>query len=231
MLITTSAQAYSYFLLLFRKENQGTVPPEEFNAAWNAAQIDYLNAKAEGTDENQRLRDVFRVLVPPPLTILNTGGTAPETEVFQLPYVDNPAPGQSHGYWRALNVAFRLESTPGVLAPCGDPSGWTLAFPLPRDSRLAVQNDPFAKPTDEEPYYVFTERTIRCWTGSTTFASQLRIEYLRYPVMIDVNDATIAPELPAHINKEITTLAVRSHLEVIQDPRYQTRLTEEKTHP
>lgn len=230
--MTTSLDMYRYFLYLLKKENQGTVTPAVANTLLNAAQINYISARLEMVEKDQRIRDTFRILIPPPVVIPNTGTNAPEQEVFVLPYVSSPGAGVSRGYWRMLNVAFDVRLPSGDPAPCADAQGWTVARPLTRDQRFAAQQNPFTKPIDEEPYYILTEDSVRAWTGTTSYVDRARIEYLRYPVEIDVDQgAPIDPELPSHINQEIVHTALRTHLEVIQSQRYQTNVTERTMNP
>lgn len=228
--MTTALSMHEYMLELLRKEETGTVDPIVASSLLSAAQINYLTTKLDAVDSNARMLDTFRVLVPPALVINNTGGTAPETEIFDLPYVPNPPLGVSRGYWRVLNVSFKLLLANGTPAPCSYPGGWTVARPIPRDSRMAVERDPHWKPTDWEPYYYFSGHTIRCWTGSTTYATQARVEYIRYPVDIDINQP-VDPELPSSVNREIVHVAVRSYLEVSQSQRYPTNLQERSLNP
>lgn len=228
--MTTAVEMHRYMLELLRKEETGTVEPTVASSLLSAAQVNYLTTKLDDADANSRMLDTFRVLVPPALVIPNTGGTAPETEIFQLPYDPNPPLGVSRGYWRMLNVSFRLLLPNGNPAPCAYPGGWTVARPIPRDSRMAVERDPHWKPTDWEPYYYFTGNALKAWTGSSTYASEAKIEYIRYPVDIDI-DQPVDPELPSSVNREIVHLAVRSYLEVSESRRYPTNLQERTLNP
>lgn len=223
-MLTTAAQMYTYALAMVNKENAGTITPAEFNVLINAAQVDYVLQKARAVDVNQRAMDSLRVLIPVPLVINNTGTQVNEQEIFLLPYVPNPAPGVSHGYLHMLNCAVKLQrGTPPAPVACQAPDGWATARPLARDNRHDIKENPFWSPSDEEPYYYTTGTQARVWTGSDAFADQMRIEYLRYPVRIDVQ-APVQPELPAHVNQEITDLMVRTYLEVTENPRFRTNI-------
>lgn len=230
--MTTAVEMRAALLHLLKKEDQGTVSPEQMNIMLNNAQRDYVNSMIDLVDQNQRIRDDLRVLIPDYLVIANTGTTSPEGEVFALPYVANPQPGESRGYLRLLNVAFKLKSSDGTDAPCGDPSGWTSARPIPKDSRNVVNRNAFWEPSDDEPYYRLTGLQLRCWTGSTTYADQARIEYVRYPVDINVITGSIVdPELPSMVNQEVVHMAIRTYLETMHSDRYPSNLKERQLTP
>ena len=223
-MLTTVAQMFTYALEMINKENTGTITPTEFNVLINAAQVDYVLQKARGVDVNQRAMDSLRVLIPLPLVINNTGAQVNEQEVFPLPYVANPPAGVSHGYLHMLNCAVKLQrGNPPAPVACQAPDGWASCRPLPRDSRHDIKENPYWRPSDEAPYYYTTGNEVRVWTNSDAFADQMRIEYLRYPVRIDVI-GPVQPELPAHVNQEITDLMVRGYLEVTENPRFRTHV-------
>src|SRR5690606_742665 len=135
----------------------------------------------------------------------------------------SPPLGVSRGYWRMLNVSCRLLRPDGTPAPCAYPHGWTVARPVPRDGRMASERKPHWKPTDWEPSYYVTGNSVRCWTGTTSYASGARIEYIRYPVDIDI-DQPVDPELPSSVNREVVHLAVRSYPDVSESGRYRGNL-------
>lgn len=227
-MLTTIAEIYDYFLQGVWKHNSGTVTQEEFDVLYNAAAIDYIRQIARAAETNQRVLDTLRELVPPLLVIPNAGASSSEQELFPLPYVPNPAPGQSHGYLQMLSVGFRVFTSPGTAAECRRSDGWAPARILRRDSRYDVERDPFSRPTPERPMYYFTGRNLKALCGSGNFANEARIEYLQYPVKTSVA-GSINPNLPAAVNQEIAEFAVRRHLETIESPRYPTHLNERRT--
>ena len=105
-----------------------------------------------------------------------------------------------------------------------------MARPIPRDGRLAVERDPNWKPSDWEPYFYLVDQSIRCWTGTTSFASEARIEYIRYPRLIDITNG-IDPELPSSVNYETVRIALRSYLEVSESARYERNTKETTMNP
>lgn len=228
--MTTAQEVYRYFLQLIRKENARTVTPAAATILLNAAQVNHLTALIDKVETGQRLDDTFRVITVPLTIIPNSGTAVSEGEIFVLPYNDTPLPGESKGYWRLLNAAFSLKNPDGTPAECAHPSGWTVARPLPRDGRYAVDRNPHWKPTNWEPYWQMTGHTLRCLAKAPAYAQSARVEYIRYPVDMDIVNG-INPELPSNVNQEIVHVAVRTHLSTIADPRYQTRLVEQQHNP
>lgn len=226
-MLTTIAEIYEYFLQGVWKHNSGTVTPEEFDVLYNAAVIDYIRQMARVAETNQRVLDTLRELVPPLLVIPNAGVSSSEQESFPLPYVENPAPGQSHGYLSMLSVGFRVFTGPSTPAVCKRNDGWAPARILRRDQRYDVERDPFSRSSPERPMYYFTGRTMKALCGVGNFANEARIEYIKYPVKVSVV-STINPDLPATVNQEIAEFAVRRQLETIESRRYQTHLNERK---
>lgn len=227
-MITTVEQMNDYVLLGLNKVATVTVSPPEFDVLINAAIMDYVEQRSKVVDRSQTMIDALRVLKAPPLVIANTGGQASEQEVFQLPYVASPAPGVSNGYMHMLNAAVKLSKmnngTP-VPVTCFGPGGWTSLRPLPADTRYDRSRDPFWEATNEEPYYDLKGTQMGVLAEADTFATQVRIEYLRYPVRISLVSG-IQPEFPPHVNQEIADYAVRRHLETIESNRYQTNVQE-----
>lgn len=229
-MFTTVSQMYAYFLERLNKANAGTVAPAEFDVLINGATMAYLNQKADQLEGDQRLQDTLRVLIPPPLTVFNTGTPVPGGEIFLLPYVPVAPPGTSKGYFRMVSVAVRLmrpsvPPTPPTPVPCSSPDGWVPATPLKRDARHTIKRDPFDSPTDLEPYYFTTGSQMRVVADPLSFADRALIEYLRYPAAVSIV-TNVDPELPAAINTEIVDLALRRQLEVIESQRFQTNVAD-----
>ena len=226
-MLTTISQMFTYFLERLNKANAGTVSPAEFDVLINGAMMTYLNQKADMMEGDQRIQDTLRVLIPPPLTVANTGSPSPGGEVFLLPYVPTAPVGVSKGYFRMVSVALHLmlPGIPPTAVPCSTPNGWVSARPLKRDTRHTIMRDPFNSPTDQEPYYYTTGTQARVLTDGTSYADKALLEYLRYPAQVSIV-SSVDPELPGSINQEITDLAVRRQLEVIESQRFQVNVAD-----
>jgi len=224
-MFTTADDCYRYVLQGVRKNNAGTITPTQFNRYFVGAQRRFVDEAYTAVDRDQLHMDVLRVLTPAPLVIANSGLNAPEQESFDLPYVQNPPSGASHGYQHMLSVGLKIarlvNGQPQPVA-CADPSGWTLARILRRDSRYANESNPFWRPSEEEPYYYLVGNTMRVKAGPDTFATSARIEYLRYPVDVSVNGQIVDPELPSAVNRMICDRLITDYLESSESPRTAT---------
>lgn len=234
-MLVTIGQMYTHFLLGLNKANAGTVTPAQFNVIINGATVTYLTEKADAMEGDQRVQDTLRVLIDPPAQLVNQGQAQPDFEFFDLPYNANAPAGTSKGYYRMVSLAMHLmrPGNPPAPVPCSAPNGWVNGRPLRRDTRHIVMQDPFNSPTDTEPYYYLTnDNRVRIVTDGTSYADRILVEYLRYPVEMNViSGQEVQPELPGAINQEITDLALRKYLEVIESRRYQTQVTEKRLNP
>lgn len=228
-MLTTIQEANVYVLEGLNKGNSSTVPPVEFDVLWNAATMHYVRQKAQVVEKDEQALDALRVLIPPELVIANSGTPTPGGEIFLLPFIANPPLGTSQGYLFMLNVAVKLLNyVPlGLDTPvdCALPDGFVPARVQRRDARYDNEQDPFWKPTVEEPYYYTTGNQMRVRATATTYATQARIEYIRYPVKASLVNS-INPEFPPHINLEIADLAIRRQLEIMESPRYPSNTRE-----
>jgi hypothetical protein len=227
-MLTTIAEIYTYFTLGINKGNAGTVTPAEFDVLYNGAAMDFVQYRARMAEKDQRVLDDLRALVPPPLVVANTGGTTPQTEEFLLPYTGTPAAGTTHGYLHMLSVAFRVydQSEPPIPAPCRSADDWAAGRIMRRDYRYDAQRNPFKRGQPYRPLYWMSEGAVHVDCGTGFHAQQARMEYIRYPVEVSVQNA-IDPDLPPAVNQQIADFAVRRHLENIESRRYGT-YTEER---
>lgn len=223
-MLNTAQEIYDYVLFGINKVQTTTIDPVEFNLLINAAQIEWLTINSRRAEKGQEENDKLRTLIPPALIINNTGTAAFEGELFVLPSVA-PVAGQSQGYFSTLNVGVKLFTSPNVPVPCQNESGWVSCRYLPRDRRYDVQKNPFWRPKQLSPYYYTSEGTIRIASARGTYAGFLRLEYIRFPRPIDVIN-NVGPQTPPQVNQEISDIAIRRYLDVIEQQRYRNALTE-----
>lgn len=235
-MIATVQQAYEYVLFQLQKEGASTLDPADFVHDWNNATQSFIDASYRGADGDQERLDDLRVLIPPPLLISNTGAMSNGQEVFELPFVQSPLPGQSHGYMFMMNVCQRIASSVEggnpVYAPCAHPGGCSPSRPIGRDQRMEAERDPFWRSSVDEPLHVFTGWQIRTIVPSPYFTHSISIEYVRYPVPVAYvapgNPNNVDPELPPDTNRKIAELAVRKRLEIIESRRFNTIAAEQR---
>ena len=217
-MLTTAADMYRYVRIGIDKSASATVSPSEFEVHINTSMMDWVKQRYGLYDKNEQARNDLRVLTVL-VTIANSGTNTPGGEIFLLPYLQSPPAGTSNGFLFALNVGLKMPNS-----KCQPASGWASARPLPRDSSYAIQRSPWSKATDEEPYYSYTGNAMTVVTGGS-FASDARVEYLRYPAPIGLNPV-FQPELPGHVNQEICDMCIRKILEETESPRWQTNVQE-----
>ena len=97
-----------------------------------------------------------------------------------------------------------------------------------QDKVYALQQNPFSKTKHEYPIGVIYEDEVRVFQNNERFILKtLFLDYLRQPV--DITLATsVNCELAEHTHHEIVDLAVKSIIEAIESPRYQTTSIEQQ---
>ena len=232
MIIRTATDMYNATLEFLNKEATASLSPEEFEIMVNAAQLEYVKNRYDEAEKTQKRIDDLRSIMVINESILNSGANVAASEVFELPYDDagfvttakNPT-GTNHGYLFMLNCALKLSY---VNNKCGFTgiSEFLKAKPMKADKRNEIERDPFNRPTDERLYYQETGDQVIVFTGTQSFATEARIDYLRYPVDIQIVTSVVDSELPIHARTEIVDIVVRKVLENIESQRYSTNLNE-----
>jgi hypothetical protein len=223
----TVQEMYDYTLEQLNKEATSSIFPDEWEILINASQLEKVQNVYAEVEKDQKRIDDLRMIIVGPSTISNSGTNTPGGEIFSLPFVENPASGGSHGYMFLLSAAFRITY---VNSKCGTGlSDLIKGKPLRRDRRYEMTNDPYSKASDSRLYYFLQGNDVRLLTGTDSYGSQMVVEYLRYPIRIELVNNTVDCELPPHMHKEICDLATRKYLEQTESPRYQTYFTENQT--
>jgi hypothetical protein len=109
----------------------------------------------------------------------------------------------------------------------------TLASFGQHDDILYMMDDPFNKSWYKEPTYTIEGNSIDIYTDNEFVVPKVTIKYIRKPLEISINNGSPSPntngtgcELPIHTHHEIVEMTIKSILEGIQDPRYQTQSME-----
>ena len=109
----------------------------------------------------------------------------------------------------------------------------TLASFGQHDDILYMMDDPFNKSWYKEPSYTIEGNCIDIYTDNEFVVPSVTIKYIRKPLEISLTNGLPFPtlngtgcELPVHTHHEIVEMAIKSILEGIQDPRYQTQSME-----
>ena len=93
------------------------------------------------------------------------------------------------------------------------------------DDILYMMDDPFNRAWYKEPTYTVEENYIDVYTDQEFVVPSVKIKYIRKPVEISYTSG-VGCELAVHTHHEIVEMAIKSILEGIQDPRYQTQTME-----
>lgn len=93
------------------------------------------------------------------------------------------------------------------------------------DDVITMLDDPFNRTDYKTPLYTVEENYIDIHTDDEFVAPEVTIKYIRKPDNISIING-IGCELPEHSHIEIVEMAIKSILEGIQDPRYQTQTME-----
>ena len=97
-----------------------------------------------------------------------------------------------------------------------------------QDKVYQHQQNPFAKTKAEYPLAVVFDEEVRVFQDNERFILKtLKLDYLRVPVDITLS-TSVDCELAAHTHHEIVDLTVKSIIEAIESPRYQTTSIEQQ---
>jgi len=101
----------------------------------------------------------------------------------------------------------------------------SLAKYAQHDDILYMLDDPFNRVDYRTPLYTIEENYIDVHTDNEFIVPEITIKYIRRPEDISIING-VGCELPEHTHVEIVEMAIKSILEGIQDPRYQTQSME-----
>jgi hypothetical protein len=110
--------------------------------------------------------------------------------------------------------SYRLGSTLLTLASFGQ-----------HDDILYMMDDPFNRSWYKEPNYTIEGNCIDIYTDNEFVIPTVTIKYIRKPLEISITNG-VGCELAIHTHHEIVEMTIKSILEGIQDPRYQTQSME-----
>ena len=119
--------------------------------------------------------------------------------------------------------------------PCHDNasiSDWKKGYVMRTNQRSEIDNNPFRKPAKSRIYYEVVDNIIKMDIGSSSnIGYEMRIEYIKYPKPIFYNatnpSLSIMCELQSDQCMEIVEIAVKTYVERVSDPRYQTQMYEQ----
>ena len=233
MIIRTDLDLYKSFLEGIHKSKTGTIQPSEFNIRINEAVLNIIKGKLPTAEFNQKRIDdleFLRVVTDgqfgyPPIAPYLTG-------IFLVP---NTYTGIVNGilmsgetypqYLHGLNVMFYVTSSIS-----GDSANntWIGAKVLRSDLRVFNEQLTYRRPSPKRIYFEMIAGKIRFIGPSQFTATQMRLEYARYPKQIEyVDGVENILEFNPSLSQEISEFAIRQYLEKTKNPRYTTFRHEE----
>ena len=90
------------------------------------------------------------------------------------------------------------------------------------DDLFAILDDPFNTTKSSSPLYTMQENFVDLYTTDKFLPNAAYIKYVRRPALMDYGRG-LGSELPEHTHDEIVEMAVKSILEGIESPRYQSQ--------
>lgn len=220
-MVITAQDMYTYVLEGIFKQNTGTLYPQEFNDLINKCQLEYVQNKLKEEEVNQKRVDDLRELRTLTTNILPT-----TINTFPLPYNGTTNPP---GYLYLIAANFIINYVNNKCGYTGQ-STYMKAATLKGDwNEYELQKNPYNRPTDEKLYYKIIGDNVILITGTASTGAFMQVDYYKYPTDIDVvNSPNVSSILAVHCRQEICDIAIRKYLEVVQDPRYQTKSIEAK---
>ena len=93
------------------------------------------------------------------------------------------------------------------------------------DDILGILYDPFNTTTHKYPKNTIQENFVDIYSDKSFIPIFVELTYIRHPKKLDLFNG-IGCELPDHTHQEIVEMAVKSILETLESPRYQTQSME-----
>lgn len=175
--------------------------------------------KKIGFEGNVKRMDDLRMLI----TADYTDGVTPDDTVdfinFDLPI--------DYMFLVNARVTFHVNHC-GEQVDTADPETTRDLRIVEQDKVYQHQQNPFAKTKAEYPLAVVFDDEVRVFQDNEKFILKtLHLDYLRQPVDINLS-TSVDCELAEHTHHEIVDLAVKSIIEAIESPRYQTTSIEQQ---
>jgi hypothetical protein len=248
----TTLDCYRLFLDGIKKERTSIVSPSYFNRLINDVQLDWLNAKAPVAELTQDIIDdlsQLRVVTDGSQTfkghVLNV---IPATPTYALSFPLPKATNLSFypRYFRLLNVQFLISYLNPITGAYSYDLGLEYASILRSDKRAVTPSNYYRRAKKGRLYYEIIGNDIRAVSQEQCRGGAMRLEYLRYPEQIWLDETNMADHsnetgnpytngygsIPCELGeiqtKEIISLAVSTYLERNSDPRFQSYLQDQQ---
>lgn len=232
----TYNEIFKEVLIDVRQYSSATLYPLEFNRFWNKEMMSWVQLRASEDEFNdKRNQDLQKLKIVEQIS--NTGGNTPGNEIFLLPY--SPAKVNTSANPGFKNFGFlRLESVSvkGTYTECDvkKDSGWVTMMPWIKDETKHVEKNPFRKPITstaiKDIYYEIRGFQLFVHAGDNFTASEIKLEYLRYPEFADVESSPNTEfELPIYAKDEISSRVRSEFLAKNGSPLYPGSINQQRT--
>jgi len=194
--------------------------PEEIDYWLNRAQDRFIKDRAFSHSDikqlgfvaNQKRLDDLRLLITNDYTDETSGQAGIEFQYYDLP--------ANYLYLVNIRAAIRKDNcapatlqSPLVTVPVRVVANHEVHF---------LQQDPFAQSTSASPLATLSDRDIKVFQNNENFIVEgISLDYIRTPQQIDLQ-LNQTSELAEHTHHEIIDIAVKTIIEAIESPRYQT---------
>ena len=246
----TTLDSYNQFLDGIKKERTHVVSIPYFNRLINDVQLDWLQAKAPAADLEQSVIDDLSQLkvitdgsqVWKTVTLVPISANASSKE---FPYPVGAFVPTYPRYYRLQSVEFKM-AYKGAISQLYDTIGdWEYSRILRSDKRAVMARSYYRRAKKDRLYYELVGNVIKCISEEDCIGSTMKLEYLRYPEKIWLDETLPADHIAQGVaiytagygsvpcefgdiqTKEIIALAVRTHLERTMDQRLGTYVQEQ----
>jgi hypothetical protein len=231
----TNLEIFQQVLHLIRQYATATLYPAEFDVLWNKELMDYVSLRASEDEKDEKRNQDLQWLKCVDV-IANSGSATTGGEIFALPYspgfVNTPGNpvGNNFGFYRMENA-----SVAGTYISCGTNKSLSY-FPMTpwiKDDEKHVIQNPFRTPVvdDVTKEIQYEERNFKLYIhASNLIAGTVKIEYLRYPVFMDVtNNPSAVSEYPVYVIDEIKSRIDSAYKARNGSPLYPASIQQQKS--
>jgi hypothetical protein len=201
--------------------------PEEIDYWLNRAQERFIKDRAFSHSDlkqlgfvaNQKRLDDLRLIVNNDYT----DNTAAQAGI-EFQYYDLPA-----NYLYLINVRANIRRDNCKPATTESPLVTVPVRIVANHEVHFLQQDPFARSNSTSPLAILSDRDLKVFQDNENFILEgISLDYIRTPEQIDLQ-LNQTSELAEHTHQEIIDIAVKTILEAIESPRYQTSTGELST--
>lgn len=201
--------------------------PEEVDYWLNRAQERFVkdraftsaDVKGLGFAGNQKRLDDLREIITNDYTDNVAGAVGVEYQEYDLPL----------DYMFLINIRALIRFNRCEPATASSPTKTVPVRLIANHEVYYIQQDPFARSNVDSATAILSDNDIKVFQNSENFILEgISLDYIRTPQQIDLQ-LNQTSELAEHTHQEIVDIAVKTILEAIESPRYQTSAGELST--